>query len=64
MSDKSTVLQLCPSDMDSVQYYSEPDQWRIVAILEALKVRASKMDLPKGWVREEFEEILETACCS
>ena len=64
MSDKSTVLQLCPSDMDSVQYYSEPDQWRIVAILEALKVRAGEMDLPEGWVRQEFEDILEVACCS
>ena len=43
-------------------YYGEPDQWRIVAILEALKVRAGEMDLPEGWVREEFEEILEVAC--
>ena len=64
LGDKSTVQQLCPSDMDTVLYRGEPDQWRVVAILEALKVRAGEMDLPEGWVREEFEEILETACCS
>ena len=62
LCEKSTVQQLCPSDMDSVQYYSEPDQWRIVAILEALNVRAGEMDLPKGWVRQELEQILEFAC--
>ena len=62
LCEKSTVKQLCPSDMDTVLYRGEPDQWRIVAILEALKVRAGEMDLPKGWVREEFEEILEVAC--
>ena len=64
LCDKSTVQQLCPSDMDRVLYRGEPqpDQWRIVAILEALKVRAGEMDLPKGWVREEFKEILEVAC--
>ena len=48
--------------MDSVQYYSEPDQWRIVAILEALNVRAGEMDLPEGWVQQELEQILEVAC--
>ena len=64
LCDKSTVQQLCHSDMDTVLYRGEPDQWRVVAILEALKVRAGEMDLPEGWVREEFEEILETACCS
>ena len=62
LCEKSTVQQLCPSDMDSVQYYSEPDQWRIVAILEALNVRAGEMDLPEGWVRQELEQILEVAC--
>ena len=62
LCEKSTVKQLCPSDMDTVLYRGEPDQWRIVAILEALKVRAGEMDLPKGWVREEFKEILEVAC--
>ena len=64
MSDKSTVLQLCPSDMDTVSYYGEPDQWRIVTIAEVLKVRASEMDQPEDWARHEFEEILEVACCS
>ena len=45
LCDKSTVQQLCPSDMDRVQYYGEPDQWRVVAIFEALKVRAGELDL-------------------
>ena len=64
LCDKSTVQQLCPSDMDTVSYYGEPDQWRIVTIAEVLKVRASEMDLPEDWARHEFEEILEVACCS
>ena len=40
--------------MDRVQYYGEPDQWRVVAIFEALKVRAGELDL--------LEQILEVAC--
>ena len=50
--------------MDTVSYYGEPDQWRIVTIAEVLKVRASEMDQPEDWARHEFEEILEVACCS
>ena len=47
LCDKSTVQQLCQSD--TVLYHGELDQWRVMAIIEAIKVGAGEMALPEGW---------------
>ena len=64
MCNKSTVQQLSSADMDTVNYYGEPDTWRIVTIVEMLKARAGEVKLPEDWDSEEFQQILEVACCS
>ena len=50
--------------MDSVNYYGEPEQWRVVCINEVLQMRAAELELPDGWRKEEMQLILEAACCS
>ena len=50
--------------MDSVNYYGDPDTWRIVTIQDILKARAGELDLPEDWDKREFQQILEVACCS
>ena len=64
MTSRSTVQQLCPSDMDDVIYHGEPELWRIQSILEILKVRAGELEQPEGWEMDELEQILEAACCN
>ena len=64
MCNKSTVQQLRPSDMDTVNYYGEPDTWRIVTIREIIEARAGEVEMPEDWDRSEFQQILEVACCS
>ena len=64
MTDRSTIQQLSPADMDCVKYHGEPESWRIMSILEILKIRSGEIEIPGGWEREELEEIFETACCS
>ena len=54
LCDKSTVQQLSPSDMDTVNYYGDPDTWRIVTIREILKARAGELDLPEDWDKREL----------
>ena len=48
LTDKSSISQLYPHDMDSVNYYGEPEQWRVVCIKEVLQMRAAEMELPDG----------------
>ena len=64
MTDRSTIHQLCPADMDCVKCHGEPEPWRILRILEILQIRAGEIEIPGGWEREQLEEILKTASCS
>ena len=64
MTNRSTVQQLCPADMNNVIYHGEPEMWRIQSIIEILKVRAGELDQPEGWEMDELEQILEAACCN
>ena len=64
LTDKSSLNQLHASDVDQVQYYTEPEQWRVLSILEILELRAGEVELPQGWEQDEMEQILEAACCS
>ena len=61
LTDKSRISQLHPSDMEKVNYYGEPEQWRIVTILEGLQLRAGELELPEGW---KMQQIFEAACCN
>ena len=60
----SSIDQLHTQDIDQVSYYGEPEQWRVVSILEALRMRAGELELPPDWQMQEMQEILEAACCS
>ena len=64
LTDKSSIDQLHQQEIDQVNYYGEPERWRVVSILEALQMRAGELELPLDWEMEEMEEILEAACCS
>ena len=64
LTDKSRISQLHPSDIEKVNYYGEPEQWRIVTILEGLQLRAGELELPEGWKMDEMEQIFEAACCN
>ena len=64
LTDKSRISQLHPSDMEKVNYYGEPEQWRIVTILEGLQLRAGELELPEGWKMDEMQQIFEAACCN
>ena len=64
ITDKSSIDQLHTKDIDQVSYYGEPEQWRVVSILEALRIRAGELELPPDWQMQEMQEILEAACCS
>ena len=64
LTDKSSVQQLHRSDLEIISYYGEPEQWRIVSIMEVLQMRDFKMGLPDGWSKEEMQQILEAACCN
>ena len=44
LTDKSCVQLLCPTDMDTVRYYSEPDLWRVLSVMEILKIHVSKKE--------------------
>ena len=50
--------------MDSVNYYGEPEQWRVVWINEVLQMRAAVLELPDVWRKEETQLILNASCCS
>ena len=50
--------------MDLVNYYGEPEQWRIVCVREVLQMRAAELELPDGWQKGEMQLILDAACCS
>ena len=64
LTDKSSVQQLQRSDLEIISYYGEPEQWRIVSIMEVLQMRDFEMGLPDGWSKEEMQQILEAACCN
>ena len=50
--------------MDVVNYYGDPEQWRIVSVREVLQMRAAELELPDGWQKAEMQQLLEAACCS
>jgi hypothetical protein len=64
LTDISTIYQLHHTDMDAVNYYGDPEQWRIVSVREALQMRAAELELPDGWQKAEMQLILDAACCS
>ena len=59
-----SINLLHPTDMDLVNYYGEPEQWRIVCVREVLQMRADELELPDGWQKGEMQLILDAACCS
>ena len=61
--ERPSIQHLCPSDMDTVCLYGEPELWRVLAITEILEIRAGDLQLPDGWTYGEMEAILQAACC-
>ena len=64
LTDISSIYQLHHTDMDAVNYYGDPEQWRIVSEREVLQMRAAELELPEGWQKAEMQQLLEAACCS
>ena len=62
LTDTASVEQLRPEDIDNVNYYGEPDLWRVLCIAEIMQMRAGEIDLPPDWEKSEIEAILESAC--
>ena len=62
-TDKSCVQHLCPADMDTVGYYTEPDMGRMLSEMEILEMRAGEVNLPEGWNNGEIDNIFMSACC-
>ena len=63
LTEKPSIQNLKPSDMDDVNLHGDPELWRVLAIKEILEIRAGELQLPDGWVQGELETILMAACC-
>ena len=49
ITDKSNIAILHLQDMDKVSYDSELEQWRVISIIEALKMKAGELELLPDW---------------
>ena len=63
LTNRPTIQQLRPSDLDTVSLYGEPELWRVLAVTDILEMRAGDLQLPAGWHQGEMEDILLAACC-
>ena len=64
LTDRSTIRQLQPSDVDNVCYYGEPEQWRVQSLLELIQIRSGDIAPPVGWNIWELDDILNDICCN
>ena len=64
MTSLSRVDDLHPSTADHIRYNEilEQDKWRVHIIKEAMDIRNGDITAPKGWTKNELDEILHFAC--
>ena len=63
LTNRPTIQNIRPSDLDTVSLYGEPELWKVLAVTDILEMRTGDLQLLAGWHQAEMEDILLAACC-